>query len=208
MFERYLYENGIPERIFSIQEIDRMNEDLLWEMAKIQPKTSGVPYKIWLDPMGVTRGNEHTFSPRLKVEVDGNFIPVEISGNPKIPDSTRRFMDKEPRNFNLVYEYIKAYKDIFLAHYFGEIDDKDVLSYIGTKDEAKENTVRFFSEKDKKPKIRVVYHFEPDEIIFSIKVVEDNGKVLMRDVALDRNELFKIANELKDTFDAVGIYEE
>ena len=208
MLERYLYENKIPERIFSIQEIDRMNEDLLWEMATIVPRESGVPYKIWLDPMGVTRGNEHTFSPRCKVEVDGNFIPVEISDSPKIPDSARKLMDREPKKFNLVYEYIKAYKDIFLAHYYGEISDKDVLSYIGTEDEAEENTIRFFSEKDKRPKIKVVYHFESDEMVFSIRVVEDTGKVLMRDVAIGRSELFRITNELKDTFDAVGIYEE
>lgn len=208
MLEQYLHENGISERIFSISEIDRMNEDLLWEMATIIPKESGIPYKIWLDPMGVTRGNEHTFSPRCKVEVDGKFIPVEISDNPKIPNSVRRLMDEEPRNFNLVYEYIKAYKDIFLAHYYGKISDKDVLSYVGTEGEAERNTIRFFSEKDKKSKVKIVYHFEPDEMVFVIKVVEDNGKVLMKDVAMDRNELFKIANELKSTFDAIGIYEE
>ena len=136
MLEKFLLENNIPEKIFSISEIDKLNEDLLWEMSVVKPRRSGLPYKIWLDPMGVTRGNEHTFSPRLKVEVDGNFIPVEISDNPKIPDSVLKHGAKEPRNFSKVYNYIKKYKDIFLAHFYGELDENEVLNFVGKESEA------------------------------------------------------------------------
>lgn len=58
MYEKWLRENGIEDRIFSIQELDQLNEDLLWGMVTVTPRRGGIPYKLWLDPMGITRGTE------------------------------------------------------------------------------------------------------------------------------------------------------
>ena len=207
MLEKFLLENNIPEKIFSISEIDKLNEDLLWEMSVVKPRRSGLPYKIWLDPMGVTRGNEHTFSPRLKVEVDGNFIPVEISDNPKIPDSVLKHGAKEPRNFSKVYNYIKKYKDIFLAHFYGELDENEVLNFVGKESEADSLILKFKNYKRPDDDVRIVYHYDTSEMVFVVNVVM-NEKIIYTDYILDRGELFKEANRLKRAFEASGIYEE
>ena len=207
MLEKFLLEHNIPEKVFSIPEIETLNEDLLWEMSVIRPRRSGLPYKIWLDPMGVTRGNEHTFSPRLKVEVDGKFIPVEISDNPKIPGSARKHGAKEPEDFSEVKRYIKKYKDIFLAHFYGELDENEVLNFVGREDEADSFIVKFNSYKRPDDDVKIVYHFDTDEMVFVINVVM-NGKTIRTDYALSRDKLFKEANRLKKAFEASGIYEE
>ena len=207
MLERFLLEHNIPERVFSLSEIDELNEDLLWEMSAVKPRRSGLPYKIWLDPMGVTRGNEHTFSPRLKVEVDGKLIPVEISDNPKIPASVLKHGTEEPEGFSEVKRYIKKYKDIFLAHFYGELDENEVLDFVGREDEADSFIVKFNNYKRPDDDVKITYHFDADEMVFVINVVM-NGKPVRTDYALSRDKLFKEANRLKKAFEASGIYEE
>ena len=208
MYERWLIEHKYPDKAYDIEELNSINEDLIWEMATIRQRKSGLPYKIWLDPMGVTRGNEHTFSPRLKVEVDGKLIPVEISDNPKIPDIVKSTGVKEPRWFNLVYKYIKKYKDVLLAHFYGEIEDDEVLNFIGKESEADKYLTNFKNYVRPIPDTaKIVYHFEPDEMVFVIKVVIKD-EVILTDYAIDRSELFRISNRLKKAYDAVGIYEE
>ena len=208
MYERWLIEHKYPDKAYDIEELNSINEDLIWEMATIRQRKSGLPYKIWLDPMGVTRGNEHTFSPRLKVEVDGKLIPVEISDDPKIPNSVMKNGAKEPRGFSYVKNYVKKYKDILLAHFYGELDEEEVYDFIGKESEADKYLAKFHNYvKPKQDEVKIMYHFNTDDMIFDIDVVV-NGDVIYSDYAIDRKELFQIANSLKKSYDAVGIYEE
>lgn len=200
MYETWLRENGIEEKIFDIKELDQLNEDLLWEMATITPQKSGIPYKIWLDPMGVTRGNEHTFSPRLKIEVDGKFIPVEISDNPQIPNSVKKTGVKEPKKFDEVQDYIRAYEDVMLAHFYGKIDDDDATTLL--------KNVTMADEASKKLNLLlknygyiIEYYWDTSELIFVLEMKEEtSGYVEYRDTALDRGELFKIITDLRSNY--------
>ena len=200
MYEKWLRENGIEEKIFDIMELDQLNEDLLWEMATITPQRSGIPYKIWLDPMGVTRGNEHTFSPRLKIEVDGKFIPVEISDNPQIPNSVKKTGIKEPKKFNEVQDYIRAYEDIMLAHFYGKIDDRDATHLI-TKLSNAPKAKKELDSLLKNYGYIIEYYWDTSELIFILEMKEEtSGYVEYRDTALDRGELFKIITDLKTNY--------
>lgn len=200
MYEKWLRENGIEEKIFDIMELDQLNEDLLWEMATITPQRSGIPYKIWLDPMGVTRGNEHTFSPRLKIEVDGKFIPVEISDNPQIPNSVKKTGIKEPKKFNEVQDYIRAYEDIMLAHFYGKIDDRDA-TYLITKLSNAPKAKKELDSLLKNYGYIIEYYWDTSELIFILEMKEEtSGYVEYRDTALDRGELFKIITDLKTNY--------
>lgn len=200
MYETWLRENGIEEKIFDIMELDQLNEDLLWEMATITPQRSGIPYKIWLDPMGVTRGNEHTFSPRLKIEVDGKFIPVEISDNPQIPNSVKKTGVKEPKKFDEVQDYIRAYEDIMLAHFYGKIDDRDatyLITRISNAPEAKKELNLLLKNYG----YIIEYYWDISELVFVLEMKEEtSGYVEYRDTALDRGELFKIINDLRSNY--------
>ena len=68
LYEDWLRKNNIEERLFTAAELRVLNENLLCEMAVIWPRDSGIPYKLWLDPVGIAKSNEHTFSPRVKME--------------------------------------------------------------------------------------------------------------------------------------------
>ena len=200
MYEKWLKENGIEERIFSIRELDQLNENLLWEMTTITPQRSGIPYKIWLDPMGITRGNEHTFSPRLKMEVDGNFIPVEISDDPQIPSSVKKTDVKEPRDFDKVQDYIRAYEDVMLAHFYGKIDDRDATQLIT-------NTANADNARKELDKLLgnygyiIEYVWNVPELVYTLEMREEtSGYVEYRDTALDRGELFKIISDLRSNY--------
>lgn len=200
MYEIWLRENEIEEKIFDIMELDQLNEDLLWEMATITPQRSGIPYKMWLDPMGVTRGNEHTFSPRLKIEVDGKFIPVEISDNPQIPNSVKKTGIKEPKKFNEVQDYIRAYEDIMLAHFYGKIDDRDA-TYLITKLSNAPKAKKELDSLLKNYGYIIEYYWDTSELIFILEMKEEtSGYVEYRDTALDRGELFKIITDLKTNY--------
>ena len=42
-----------------MDELLILNEDALFEMANIKAKRTGLPYDLWIDSMGIDRGNEH-----------------------------------------------------------------------------------------------------------------------------------------------------
>ena len=180
--------------------MDQLNEDLLWGMVTVTPRRSGIPYRIWLDPMGITRGNEHTFSPKLKMEVDRNFIPVEISDNTQIPNSVKKPGAKEPRDFDKVQDYIRAYKDVMLAHFYGKIDDSDVttlLKTINNADNAKKELDKLLGNYG----YIIEYVWNVPELVYTLEMKEEtSGYVEYRDTALDRGELFKIISDLRSNY--------
>ena len=68
------------------------------------------------------------------------FIPIDISDDPKIPDNALKVAEKDfINNLPTIKNYIKAYKEVLLAHYYKKIDDTqagNLLSTIGRASEA------------------------------------------------------------------------
>lgn len=172
--------------IMTLQEA--INEELLMEMANIKSTVSGLPYDIWLDPHGKDRNNTHN-SPRVKVVVGDEMIPIELTDEPDVPDSVKKLGKGEFRHKALVLRYIKAYRKIMLAHYDLQINDTQALNLIGTLRQAPEAELRLADMIDLRPNIRVEFEWDEQEFLYEVQVVTDK-EVLATSYALDNTELF------------------
>ena len=111
-----------------IDALNNLDEDMLFEMANISPKDSGVRYPMWVDSVGENRNNMHTL-PRLKVQYKGQKIPVLLSDEPQIPESVQDVLGFSSfKDFNQVKEFIKQNKDLLLKHWNGKVTDKELLN--------------------------------------------------------------------------------
>ena len=102
-------------------------EDYLYEMANVSKQDTKLPYDIWIDSVGKDRSSEHNL-PRIKVDVDGDRIPVSISDEPEILVSNKTIPE-----FSEIKKYIKKYKDVFLKHWNKEITDRQALNELNEK---------------------------------------------------------------------------
>lgn len=93
----------------------------LYEMANVSKLDTKLPYDIWIDSVGKDRKNKH-HSPRLKVDVNGDRIPVSIEDTPRI------LCSKKIPQFGKVSSWIRKYKDVLLQHWNKEITDKEALN--------------------------------------------------------------------------------
>lgn len=192
------------DTILNYQQMMQLDEDFLLEMAVIEPSDSGLPYELWLDPAGVERGNEHTNSPRLKVKVEGEYIPFEISENPDIPDSVKKQGYNSFPHENIIKKYIIAYRKALLAHYFKEIKDRDIYKYIGTLKQAPELELKL--EHDLSPtEGRIEYHWDDNEMLYEINVVSEDNTIVSTSYAFNDNLLYKEINSLKYVYDINNI---
>lgn len=120
---------------YIVENLSELNEQILFEMANIKSNRTGLNYDIWIDSMGFRRGNEHSYHPRIKVQIDNNLIPIDITDDPQVPESVLKVLgDEFERHLPQVKKWIKEYKEILLAHYYGKIDDTqagNLLSTIG-----------------------------------------------------------------------------
>lgn len=108
--------------------IEILDEDLLFEMANVSTEDTKLPYELWIDSAGSERNVNHN-SPRIKVNVDGDMIPVSISDNPKVLVSGKdNFKGKSE-----ITKYIKKYLDVFIKHWNKELTDKEALNLLGEK---------------------------------------------------------------------------
>lgn len=98
-----------------------INEACLYEMANVNKEDTGLPYNLWIDSAGKDRNTSHN-SPRLKVEVDGELIPVSISDNPTILVNNVKIT-----KFNIIKRYIKKYKNVLLKHWNRVYTDRQTL---------------------------------------------------------------------------------
>lgn len=108
------------------EELNNLDEDYFLEMANAVKEDTGLPYDIWLDSRGKERNISHNL-PRIKVDVDGNLIPVIISDDPRIPDNIKI---KTFRKFNEVRKFIIQNKDVLLKHWNKELTDREVLNLL------------------------------------------------------------------------------
>lgn len=106
-----------------------------YEMANVSKSDTGIPYDLWIDSLGSDRGGKH--GPRVKVDVNGKWIPVTISEDPDLPKSVRKTGVKDFPHLAEVKEYIRAYCQVLLAHYHKKLTDKQVLMLLSTIEEAK-----------------------------------------------------------------------
>ena len=90
----------------------------LQEMANVLKGDTGLPYDIWLDSEGYLRQLQHN-KPRLKVRVDGDWIPVSIDKfQPEI------LVDSRIPKFRKIADWIRAKYPILMLHWNGDIKDK------------------------------------------------------------------------------------
>ena len=107
--------------------IEILDEDLLFEMANVSTKDTKLPYELWID--SYVSDIEAKNIPRIKVNVDGDLIPVSISDNPKVLVSGKdNFRGKSE-----IIKYIKKYLDVFIKHWNKELTDKEALNLLGEK---------------------------------------------------------------------------
>ena len=110
-------------------ELNDLDEDLMFEMANAVKEDTGLPYDIWLDSEGKNRKVSHN-SPRIKVSVDGKLIPVLISDNPDLPEDVLKKGTKRFRRFNEIRKFIIDNKEILLKHWNKELSDREILNLL------------------------------------------------------------------------------
>lgn len=181
----------------------RLNEQLLYEMANVKSSDTGLPYDLWIDSIGVDRKNTHN-NPRLKVNVDGQFIPMEISDNPDIPDSVKKKGITDFKNKALIQRYIKAYKEILLAHYNKQISDKQALSLLGTFKTADDAKLSLADIIDITPNVVIEYSYDSVNYLWCIEVYS-NSKLISTSYELSEKDLFAKLNELKSKYNPTRI---
>lgn len=135
------------------EELNRLDEsEKLFEMANIRKDRTGLPYDIWVDSHGSNRNNKHSPN-RIKIDVDGSLIPIEVSDNPSIPNSVIKNMERVYiPHFSKVKKYVQTYKNVFLAHCQNKIDDFDlmyILSSCGNQHEAYMELEKVLKNKSK-----------------------------------------------------------
>lgn len=113
-----------------IDELNNLDEDMLFEMANMTPQETGLPYKIWFDSGSSARNLPHSI-PRVKIQYEGSWIPITISDSPEIPTSVlKNSRIKDVPKIQEVKDFIIKYKDILLKHWQGEFSDFQLMSAI------------------------------------------------------------------------------
>lgn len=113
-----------------IDELNNLDEDMLFEMANMTPQETGLPYKIWFDSGPSARNVPHSI-PRVKIQYEGSWIPITISDSPEIPTSVlKNSRIKDVPKIQEVKDFIIKYKDILLKHWQGEFSDFQLMSAI------------------------------------------------------------------------------
>ena len=94
----------------------------LFDMANVSKKDTKLPYDIWIDSEGKNTKQNY---PQLKVDYNGDRIPVSISENPEI------LVKKKIPEFSKIKSWIKKYSIVLLKHWNKEITDKEALNQLG-----------------------------------------------------------------------------
>jgi hypothetical protein len=107
-----------------IEEIikNQKEEDCFFEMANIKSRETGLPYDIWIDSMGSRRNIPHN-TPRIKVDVNGERIPVLISKEDI--KCQKDFLDKAK-----IVNWIKDNYETLIRHWNGEISDFEAITLL------------------------------------------------------------------------------
>jgi len=109
-------------------KIGCMEKDNLFEMANIYPEDTGLKCIVWAQSASPTNHGQHN-TPRIKIQIENNMIPVSIEENPKVlANGTNQRIDA--KLFNDIVRWIKLNKDILLQYYSTPMSTKDFLNSI------------------------------------------------------------------------------
>ena len=115
------------EIILILEELDTLNEDIMFEMANFKKEKSGLDFNIWIDDAGSARKNTH-HTPRLKVQDpddEKNLVSVSIDeNNPVI--LAGKF--KKKQNLNQLFDYIRTNYNDFMEVWNQNIDATDFIN--------------------------------------------------------------------------------
>jgi hypothetical protein len=101
---------------------EETEEQILWEMARIKPSVSGLPFKIYASAEPTV---EHNL-PRLKVFIDNQFYPMAISTSPYwLTDNIPKIHRKQLHNLN---KFVKGNVDILLKYWNDEIEEQELYN--------------------------------------------------------------------------------
>lgn len=124
------FSDGVLEECLHIEFLPLLDEDYLFEMARISKRYTGLPYDIWLDPVGADRKNTHNV-PRLKLYVDSDtLVPITISDSPEIPESVQKNLRVRIKDLSKIKQFIIRNKLLLLMHYYRQLDDVQIMALI------------------------------------------------------------------------------
>ena len=95
----------------------------LFEMVKVVPEDTKLPYVLWLHSSGSKKSKSH-LQPELVVETDEGMIPVSISSHPLI------LIDKQIEGIEGVKEFIIKHMKDLVRHWDDEMSDREILNIL------------------------------------------------------------------------------
>jgi hypothetical protein len=110
---------------------DMSDYDDFFEMANYETRDSGLPFNIWFDEPGGSRFNKHHL-PRVKVQVNGKFIPVHVTSEPSILlrgsflSTAEKLITGSDRK--AVFAFVARNHELILSHWSGEVSTKHLLT--------------------------------------------------------------------------------
>lgn len=94
-----------------------------YRVTVVSKADTKLPYDIMLDSSGLDE--KKNLAPRLAVDVNGDAITVTIERQPKVTNG-RKF-----ERLPIISRWIKKYLPVLIAHWAGEITDREALDRLG-----------------------------------------------------------------------------
>ena len=143
-----------------------------------------------------------TTRPQRADEVDGKdyyFVTYK-----EFADSVKKKGVTDFKNKALIQKYIKAYKEILLAHYNKQISDKQALSLLGTFKTADDAKLSLADIVDITPNVIIEYSYDSVNYLWCIEVYS-NSNLVSTSYELSEKDLFAKLNELKGKYNPTRI---
>ena len=102
-----------------------LSEKILFEMANLPKKESGLPYDLWIDSVGSDRAGKHG-DPLVKIKVDNELIPILINTLEVKPSYKASRIKELPT----MKKFIKAAQKILISHWKKELTDLEALTML------------------------------------------------------------------------------
>ena len=120
-------------------ELNKLNEDYICEMANLSPKRTGLSVTIWSDNDGKSRNLQHN-DPRVKVGKENYWVSITIEPDPTIKAQSPNIKKSEMKQIMRGIEYVSRNYDLFLKHFNStneEFDDQDLMDELRKRGEYK-----------------------------------------------------------------------
>lgn len=130
----------INEAMKSLKENEK---ELLWEMANIRPRVTGLKTLLYSTPKG--KYNNYPYGSRIKVELTNKeLFPIMLLNSGSIEPINKngeynKLKQQDKNIINNAIKYVEKWHDAFLAHWnpkIGDIQLSNVLKKVVTLSEA------------------------------------------------------------------------